>query len=72
VDTHGFLFEFRAGTDHYPIAEVYSRDASSATDALPHEFVVVVLFGSHYELILAERLPALLEVLRYLDPVINR
>jgi hypothetical protein len=72
VDRHGFIFEFRAGTEHYPIAETYSRDFVAESDALPYQYLVAILVGSHYELILAEHLPALLEVLRYLDPVINR
>jgi hypothetical protein len=72
VDQHGFLFEFRAGTDHYPIAEAYSRDVTPDSDSFPFQYLVAVLFGSHYEIVLLEHLPALFDVLRYLDPVINR
>ncbi len=72
VDDHGFGFEFRAGTDHYPIAETYSRDLAPGANAFPYQYMVAVVFGSHFELILAERLPDLFDVLRYLDPVINR
>src|SRR5262245_13239153 len=69
---HRFELEVRAGTEHYPLATVYSHTQDAATESLPQQYLVVIHFASHYELILAEHLPALLQVLRYLDPVINR
>jgi hypothetical protein len=69
---HRFDLEFRAGTEHYPLATVYSHVQDAPTESLPQQYLVVIHFASHYELILAEHLPALLQVLRYLDPVINR
>jgi hypothetical protein len=72
LDGQGFSLEFRAGTEHYPLATVYSHSQDARKGALPHQYLVVMHFASHYELILVEHLPALLEALRHLDPVINR
>jgi hypothetical protein len=72
LDEQDFSLEFHAGTEHYPLATVYSHAPDAGVEALPHQYLVVMHFASHYELILVEDLPALLEVLRHLDPAINR
>jgi hypothetical protein len=72
LDDQTFSLEFRAGTEHYPLATVYSHAQDARKGALPHQYLVVMHFASHYELILVEHLPALLDVLRHVDPVINR
>jgi hypothetical protein len=72
LSEHGFALEFHAGIEHYPLVTVYSHGQDEATLSLPQQYLVVVHFASHYELILVDQLAALLEVLRYLDPVIHR
>src|SRR5262249_27852753 len=72
VDDQSFSLEFRAGTEHFPLATIYSHAQDARMVALSHQYLVVMHFASHYELILVEHLPALLNVLRHLDPVINR
>jgi hypothetical protein len=69
---HRFDLEFRAGTEHDPLAAVYNHAPDAATESLPQQYLVVIHFASHFELILADHLPALLLAPRYLDPVINR
>jgi len=67
-----FGLEFRAGTEHYPLATIYSHTQDTPKEPLTQQYLVVLHFASHYELILVEHLPELLKVLRHLDPVINR
>jgi hypothetical protein len=69
---NGFELEYRAGTEHYPLATIHSHSQDAAKTAFPQQYLVVMHFASHYELILVEDLPALLKALRYLDLVINR
>jgi hypothetical protein len=72
LEDQDFVLEFRAGTEHYPLATVYSHALGAGKESLPYQYLVVMHLASHHELILVEGLPALLEVLRHLDPVINR
>ena len=62
---HHFDLEFRAGTEHYPLVTVYSHTPDGENESLPQQYLVVLHFASHYELIIVEHLPALLEDLRY-------
>jgi hypothetical protein len=73
LDAWGFQLEFTATPDAHagPSATVYSRFLPDEDKVMPFHYCIVIELSTFYELVFADDLPELVDVLRYLSPIIK-